>query len=230
LSRAERWPAVALAVALGGCMRIYPDPELPDVKVEWFPDGECEAASDRVVVSLTTGDPAAEVATITAPCSDAGVRIVDVARERYQVSARLEDEIGAVLSRYEQDIDLRDGLNERVSLFFNRGFDAIVEASWQFDPGASCASLGATRVELGFGLPGEAPVFAIGDACELGGLAQPIQLQGDFVVTALAIAGDAVVAASPESAPFSLVPGELVELGVLVLSPCGDMCPQRLEP
>lgn len=90
-SRGDRWAAVAIALALGGCMRIYPDPELPDVLVEWSVEFECSEDTERVVVSLSAIDPAAEVGMVTVPCGDAGVRFDDVAPQRYRLAIRLED-------------------------------------------------------------------------------------------------------------------------------------------
>jgi hypothetical protein len=223
--RVDRSVAAALAVAVGGCMRIYPDPELPDVKVEWFADGDCVATTDRVVVSLSAGDPAAEVGLVMAPCADASLRIADVARERYHVAATLEDGAGAMLGYYEEDVDLRDGLNERVSAFFGRGFETLVRGAWTFDLGASCDSLSATQVAFGFAMPGE-PAFTIAsEPCATGMIVQSIPLQGTYVVSARAYAGNGVVATAPDSAPLAFSPGQLVELGTFVLSPCGAACP-----
>jgi hypothetical protein len=118
LSRGDRWAAVAIALALGGCMRIYPDPELPDIVVEWFADFDCSADSDRVVVALSTSDPVGEVGRAAVPCRDGSLRFDDVARVQYHLSAHIEDPSGDVLGGYDTDIDLRDGIDERVSTFF----------------------------------------------------------------------------------------------------------------
>ena len=209
-------------------MRIYPDPELPDVKVEWFTGSDCLAASDHIVVSLSSGDPAVEVGAAMAPCADAGLRIANVARERYHVAAKLEDAAGVMLGDYEQDIDLRDGLNERVSAFFGRGFDSLVRGAWTFDMAASCESLSATEVTLLFATAGEPAFASVTEACSAGIVLQSVPLQGTFVVRARAIAGAVVVAAAPDTAPVTLSRAQLTELGTLVLSPCGSACPQGL--
>lgn len=207
-------------------MRIYPDPELPDIKVEWFIDGDCVADTDRVAVSVMAGDPAVEVASATAPCADASLRLVNVARERYHVAATLEDAAGAMLGYYEEDIDLRDGLNERVSAFFGRGFETLIRGAWTFDMGASCDSLSATQVTFQFAMPGE-PAFAFAGApCAAGMVLQPVPLLGTYIVSARAIGNNGVVAVSPDSPPIAFSPAQLVELGTLVLSPCGASCPQ----
>lgn len=206
-------------------MRIYPDPELPDIKVEWFTDGDCVADTDRVAVSVTAGDPAVEVASATAPCADASLRIVNIARERYHVTATLEDATSAMLGYYEEDIDLRDGLDQRVSVFFGRGFETLIRGAWTFDLGASCDSLSATQVTFRFAMPGE-PAFAFaGDRCAAGMVLQSVPVLGTYIVSARAIGDNGVVAISPDSPPIAFSPSQFVELGTFVLSPCGASCP-----
>ena len=224
----SRIEPLALALAVTGCMRIYPDPELPDVKVEWYPELDCMADSDRVAVSITAGEPAVEVATATAPCADGSLRIVNVARERYHVTAQIEDEAGGMLGYYEEDIDLRDGLSERVSAFFGRGFDTLVHAAWTFDAGASCDSLEATQVSLWFAMPGQAPYVFAGESCAAGMTFQSVPVQGTYTVSARALGPRGFVAVSPETPPVELSPRLVVDLGTFVLSPCGDACPQGL--
>jgi len=206
-------------------MRIYPDPELPDVVIEWFPEIDCGEDTDRVVVSLFTVDPAAEVSEVEVPCQDAGARFDDVARLRYRLSAKLEDPSGAVLGGHDTDIDLRDGLNERVTAFFGRSPTANFSVSWTFDMGSSCESLSATTVLLRATLPGGDPFFF--DApCDEPLFLNAIPLEGTFTITARAVAGGgAVVAASPESAPFTITRNEIADLGTIVMSPCGAACP-----
>ncbi|HWO18216.1 MAG TPA: hypothetical protein VNO30_05550 [Kofleriaceae bacterium] len=123
--------AAAIGLALGGCMRIYPDPELPDIVVEWLPEFTCVEDGERVVVSLVVDDPADAPGPVTAPCADAIVRLDDVARVRHQLAAKLEDAMGQVIGNYEQEIDLRDGLSERIFVFF-RDPDVIDDrAEWR---------------------------------------------------------------------------------------------------
>jgi len=52
-----------------------------------------------------------------------------------------------------------------------------------------------------------------------------IPLDGSYTFTSRAIAGNAVVAVSPDSAPFTITRGAVTDLGTLTLSPCGAGCP-----
>jgi hypothetical protein len=217
---------VAVALALGGCMRIYPDPELPDILVEWFAELDCSEDGDRVVVSLSAVDPAAEVGMVAVPCRDGGVRFDDVARARYHLAAHLEDTAGAPLGGYDTDIDLRDGLNERVSTFFGRAGGSNFRVAWTFDMGASCAALSVTFMVLQASIPDGEPLFSWNAPCEAPVFVDVIPIPGTFTLSARAIAADAVVATSPESAPFAVASGAIIDFGTLTLSPCGTACPQ----
>jgi len=224
LFRGDCHAVVLLACTVGGCMHIYPDPELPDIKVEWYTEDACQAASDRVTVSLATRDPAAEVATVTVPCAEAVTHFVDVARERYVVTGALEAEDGTVLTIFTEEIDLRDGLNERVFGFFGRSYGPFVTAAWTFDQGASCATLGATDVSLELAPVDQSTLYSISERCEAGMIMTTLSLQGTFTVTARALADSGTVAVSTTSAPFSFEAGKVVHLGTFTLSPCGDAC------
>jgi hypothetical protein len=200
-------------------MRIYPDPELPDVVVEWFTESDCSDDSDRVVVSLSTVDPPAEVGMATVPCRDGSVRLDDVARVRYHVAAHLEDLTGAVLGGYDTDIDLRDGLNERVSTYFGRARYNNFRVAWTFDMGASCAALSATVMGLQASMPGGQPLFAWQAPCGAPVFVNEIPIPGTFTLSARAIAANGVVATSPESTPFEVTFGTITDVGTLTLTP-----------
>jgi hypothetical protein len=228
LSRGDRWAAAAAAVlvlALGGCMRIYPDPELPDVEIEWLTEFACSEDGERVVVSLSAVDPVTEVGPATVPCGDGSVRFADVARLRYNFAARLEDETGAVLGSYEEELDLRDGLSEQIFVFFARASDRNFRVSWSFDMDASCTSLNATSVQLEATMVGGGPTFFFGAPCHAPVYVDGIPLDGTYTFTAYALAMDAVVAVSPESAPVAIARGEITDVETLTLSPCGAACP-----
>ncbi len=205
-------------------MRIYPDPELPDVVVEWFAGQECQDDDDRVVVSLRTVDPAAEVGAATAACRDGSVRFDDVARVRYLVAAKLEDTAGAELGSQDLEIDLRDGLSEKVFAFFGRPPPTNLRAAWTFDLGASCASLSATTVVLRASMF-QGPTFFLDAPCDAGVLVDALPLDGMYTVLAFAVSIDTIVAAAPETAPFPITRGAIADLGTLTLSPCGTECP-----
>jgi hypothetical protein len=225
LSRGDRWAAAAVALALGGCMRIYPDPELPDVVVEWLAEIECLEDSDRVLVSLSAADPAAEVGMATVPCRDATVRFDDVARVRYRLAVRLEDAAGAVLGGNNGEVDLRDGLSERVFAFFGRAPDSNFRVAWTFDMGASCEALSALSVLLVASMPGGGPMFYFNAPCDAPVFLNAIPVAGTYTLTARAFSEDAVVAAAPASAPFDVTREALTDLGTITMSPCGAGCP-----
>jgi hypothetical protein len=220
--------AVAAALAAGGCMRIYPDPELPDVVVEWQPQS-CAEDTDRVTMTLSTLEPEAEVATITVPCADEGATLPDVARLQYHLTTRLEDQAGEVRSTSEEEFDLRDGRNERVFAFFDLRPPINFRVGWIFDPGASCASLAVTEMSVRVSEPGGPVRFRYDAPCMPPDFLDMIPFPGVFTISVRAIATDAVVATSPESAPFQIDPLGFTDLGTLSLTPCGAACPP-LEP
>lgn len=215
------------ALSLGGCMRIYPDPELPDVLVKWEPEFTCEEDDERVVVSLSSVEPAAEVGTATVPCEDGSVRFDDVERIAYRVLARLEDQAGVVLGGDEREIDLRDGISEQIDAYFGRTPESNLRVEWAFDMGASCQSLGATRVVTIANMVGGGPFFFNDGACTIGVLMGVIPVEGTYTVRAWAIADEdgRTVAAAPASAPFAVSRDEIAEPAPLTLSPCGSACP-----
>lgn len=209
-------------------MRIYPDPELPDVEVEWFVEGECVSDDDRVVATLSTIDPAEEVGTATASCKEGRVRFEDVERVRYRVVAKLEDTTGAALGGYEEEVDLRAGINKRIFSFFGRSPLSNFRVRWTFDMGASCEALSADSVVLLAKMVGGGPFFFFNAPCSAPLLSDIIFAGGMFTITARAMAGDDMVAASPDSAPFLVTHEGIVDVGTLTLSPCTE-CPP-LEP
>jgi hypothetical protein len=231
LFRGDRWAvaAAAVALALGGCMRIYPDPELPDIVVEWLAEHECEEDTDRVVVSLATIDPPAEVGRVAVPCRDASMRFADVARVRYHVAATLEDQAGVVYGGGQAELDLRDGLSERFFAFFGRVPGSNFRVAWTFDLGASCASLPATMVVVRASMDGGGPPRFFSAFCEAPVLLDALTPEGTYTLTARAFGMNGIVAASPDSAPLAVTRGTITDFGTLTLSPCGATCPP-LEP
>lgn len=205
-------------------MRIYPDPELPDVVVEWQSEA-CEEDSDRVATTLSTIDPEAEVATITAPCADREATLPDVARVQYRLTTRLEDQAGEVRSTFEEELDLRNGRNERVFAFFDLRPPINFRVGWIFDPGASCDSLVVTTMSVRVSEPGGPVLFRYQAPCTPPDFLNMIPFPGVFTISVRAIATDAVVATSPESAPLRVDPLGFTDFGALSLTPCGTACP-----
>ena len=198
-------------------MRIYPDPELPDLEVTWF-DGDCQNTSGDVVITLIGLDEdTREERTLT--CTDAATTFKDIHRQRYRVEGVLLDDSGGTFANSEQEVDLRNGLDTTAYLFFGGG--ATFRVAWVFDMEATCESLGADLVEIAF-LPSDLRSYA---GC-LEGFYVGFPGSGTVTVMLRAIAGDAVVAVSPESAPFTLMPPLFTDLGTMTLTPCGASCPE----
>lgn len=210
---------------LVGCMRIYPDPDLPDVRVDWYADDSCRAPGDTVVTSLATGDPITEIRSAAAPCRDAIMTLADVPRERYVATVTLVDDTGNPIANQLQDIDLHDGYSERISVFFPGALSSFVRGTFAFDMGATCASLGASLILLNFYADGnEFPIFSVGQDCTQPAFMLEASLAGTFSVTARALDRLDVVAVSPP-VQVTIAPAQIVDLGTIVLSPCGDACP-----
>jgi len=211
LRRAER--VAALAVVLGGCMRIYPDPELPDVEVTWYEDDCFEGTSD-ITMTLIGLDTESRV-PLTVPCSDLKATFVDVARERYRFEAFLEDEDGEVFARNDTLIDLRDGIDEVVGLYF--GAYSNFRVAWTFDMGATCESL-ERGMALTFSYPDRTLAFQTAVPCLLTPYFGRFPA-GTYTVQLSAFDGPTTVATAPESDQFELFEDELTDLGTVTLSP-----------
>src|ERR1051325_8713627 len=82
--------SLVAVIALGGCMRIYPDPDLPDVEVSWTKD-DCAPGTGDVVVSLVGVDTPSYRSDVTVACNTLKTTYNDVARERYRVEGQLLD-------------------------------------------------------------------------------------------------------------------------------------------
>jgi hypothetical protein len=222
LRRADLFVALVVplvvAAAGSGCMRIYPDPELPDLEVTWF-EGDCQSTTGDVVITLVGLDEdTREERTIA--CTEATTTFEDVHRQRYRVEGVLLDDSGEAFIDNEQDVDLRNGLDATAYLFFGGG--ATFRVAWTFDMGATCDSLGAQAMEIAF-LPGTFSAYAICNTGEYFGFPGG----GTFTMVLRALRADTVVAVSPESEPFTLMPPLFTDLGTMTLTPCGASCPEQ---
>jgi hypothetical protein len=203
-------------------MRIYPDPELPDVKIEWVED-DCRDAVRDVSVTLTSMDSDL-VFDERVSCQATTMAFDNLPRERYELHGYLLDDNDEVFSKTYDLLDLRSGSSQRTSLYF--GGSSNLRVAWVFEMGASCESLGADAMAIDllpvgftqrtfcrntpyFGFAGSG-TFSVRLRAEIGGLL------GETAVT---------VAASPETPPTSLGSG-LVDLGTLTVTPCGSDCPE----
>lgn len=205
---------------LAGCMRIYPDPELPDIEVTWYVD-DCGEGS-RVELALVGLDNGSRVEA-SAPCDGDGAKAVfaDLTRQRYRIDADLFDADGQLVSTTLDEPDLRNGIDHDVELYFSTS--SSYQVRWTFDMGASCASLAADSILIDL-LPD--PFLQSITSCAEGsyyGYAQ----NGTYTLRLYAISDfGTVVATSPESAPFTLFSPAPADLGLITLSPCGASCPE----
>ena len=211
MRRADVLITVALAsLALGGCMRIYPDPELPDVVTQWD-EIDCRPGTGKVVVALV-GSTRTEV---TVPCSDLGVTFADVAREQYRVEAFIQDDTGEAFSRSDSEIDLRNGVDETVYLYFGGG--ANFRVSWVFADGATCESLDVDLMYLRFMETSGALMYETFTGCSFTPYFGMVP-DGTYTLILYARTINGNVAMSAETPEFEIVDPDLTDLGVLTLS------------
>ncbi|HUS28810.1 MAG TPA: hypothetical protein VMZ53_09875 [Kofleriaceae bacterium] len=216
--------SLLVVVALTGCMRIYPDPELPDVEVEWY-EGDCDQPGiGDVSIELTGIDDPTAHHNVTVACGPAKTVIKDVSRQRFKVVGQLLMTSGEVYSAAEYEVDLRNGFDQTAYLYFG-SFDTF-RVAWTFDMGATCASVGADGVSVMFSMNDE-PFFATDERCELGALTGSAP-SGTYSISAIAYNFDsgAVLATSLAPVPdVTIQAGMRVDIGTIVLTPCGSSCP-----
>ncbi len=215
MRRADRLAVVLAATpAVGGCMVIYPDPELPDVIARWYEE-DCRTGAATVTIALV-GIDAESRAELTVPCGELTATFADVARERYRIEAHQLDDRGTAIRRADTLLDLRDGFDERAELYF--GTLPTFRVAWVFADGATCDSLRADAIWLGFS----------GQDMTLDHVRYAPCLQtpwfatipdGTYTLRITAEAGDATVAESSESEPFVIAQPGLADLGVITLTP-----------
>ena len=213
----RRAELASIALVLAGCMKIYPDPELPDVEVEWF-DSDCEDDTGDVSLVMTGVDDTTERHEVTVPCTTAKTTFNDVSRQRFLIAGQLLDTSGGLYSAAETGVDLRNGFNESAFLAF--GSYQNLHFSWLFDMGATCESLHADRVLFLLAIDGQ--LYSSNEApCYFGamGVSAPI---GTFSATAYAyqLTSETLVAESQPIDPIVIDPGMRVDLGTVVLTPC----------
>jgi hypothetical protein len=207
-------------------MKIYPDPELPDVEVSWFAI-DCGQAPSTITIELIGIDTPATHLVQTAPCTldtEATLAYPDLARERYRLTGSVLDSNNQPASRAEsfEDIDLRNGNDITTSLFFDTLND--ISVAWTFaDDTTTCASLVADTVQLRFSPQGK-PMFTVERPCEFGSYFGGAA-SGVYTVSARALSSGATVATSPESPPVTVDEKQFVDIGPLTLTACAPDCP-----
>ncbi len=196
-------------------MRIYPDSELPDVEVEWF-ELDCRDGGGEVDISLIGIDDTSFRVERTLPCLDVKTAFPDVARERYRLAATLRAPSGDMVSSQPEELDLRNGLDKRVSLYF--GDLENVHVAWTFDMGATCESLAADFVMVDFSSVTFPHPFGLGASCEDGQLTGFVP-DGTYTVVARALSGMTTVAESPPLSDVMISFRLFADVGTLVLAP-----------
>jgi hypothetical protein len=202
-------------------MKIYPDPELPDIDVEWY-DGDCSIDNSSILLALTSVEDPAVHFERTVACSDVKSTFKDVPRHRYKLRGALLDDNGDEFNSYDEELDLRNGIDETAYMYFG-GFGSNFRVAWTFDMGATCASLGADGVQIDFTIAGEI-FYAIGTSCEETPYVTSVT-NGTYSVIVRAIAGTETLAASAEIPDVTIGFDSLTNLGTVVLTPCGAACP-----
>lgn len=211
-----------ILVALGGCMRIYPDPELPDITLEM--NADCEAGTE-IILNLVAVDDGTVTQQIL-PCSfSERITLEDVARKLYRIDGATLDADGTIIATASTEADLRNGFNEEAYLYFDR---SNLRLGWDFDMSATCASLDVDTVAVDFGIVDQGFSFTIELSCDFGvfigapyGQMVTVQLRG--------ISRRKTIAASPIT-PVTLDFEEITDLGTLTLTPCGNDCPSSPNP
>ena len=223
MRRAELALLALVLLGASGCMKIYPDPELPDVLVEWY-EGDCQDDGVNIEITMTGVDDPTERHTATVACEMMKTTFKDVSRQRFHVTGSLVDGMGGVFAASEADVDLRNGFDETAYLYFGVAFSNF-RVSWTFDMGDTCTSLNADGVQVIFLRNGE-PYFASGGPCELGTINDSGQ-PGTYSVGAAAFDFDGVtVAYSMQPIPDVTIGfSGHVDIGTIVLTACGSTCP-----
>jgi hypothetical protein len=222
----DRCLALLLLVAAAGCMRIYPDPELPDVVVEWLP----ECGDDGVTVHLeAVGDDGAVVSSDVA-CADGKGRIEDLTRAPQRVTAVLLDASGEVLGRtLPEAVDLTAGHSVRTYVSYFARDQSFLWTGWAFSGGDTCESLRVSRIVLDYvsedlGESGTLEVGWCGDE-ELQFYSSVVS--GTYTLRVFALRGDdgsAAAASEPRTGVVIGDRGVVVDLGTFELTRCAGDC------
>jgi hypothetical protein len=223
--------ATLLFLALGGglvlvsCMRIYEDPDLPDLRVIWSED-QCPEGGMVSVQLMPSGEITGGQSVASAPCSDLRVIVENVDRAKLRVVGVISDPDGTVVTQDAEQVDTTDGNNKEAYLSFQDSSFGQYRMAWSFVPGASCATVGATYVSIEFTLD-DKKTFAEFFPCSDGTTAyDPSVEAGTYTIRvfALLLSGPRL-ASSPPLVDIAISPrGELTDLGLVELKPCVGPC------
>lgn len=220
-----RAAAPILAAVLGGCMTIYPDPELPDLVATWIPE-ECAPDGVRVRFEVRDDDdPEALPTTADFDCAAGQGRIRDLPRGQLTATPGLLDASGALVARSTPlHVDLRDGNSRRQWVLGFYRDEGIVRIGWTFPGGQTCESLGTGNMQIdAWSDDPAAGSVGYGTPCVLGALDGAVLTAGAYTVqvTALSDATGMPVATSVRLVD-QVIPdkGAYVDLGTVVVTPC----------
>jgi hypothetical protein len=220
--------ATALAILLvASCMRIYPDPDLPDLKVEW--QGACPPDATIAVELVPLGEQPKGAFAASAPCADQRMVVADVERAKLRVVGVVHDASGALVTQSFAEIDTRDGNSKRASLFFEDPELGHVALAWTFAVGETCASLAAVNIEVTFLSEEMSSRSILLGFCDEGRLSNGEAVEaGVYSVEVLARgrANEPVAYAPAKAGVVVADRGALTDLGTVQLKPCDASCKQ----
>jgi hypothetical protein len=219
---------VLFSLLTASCMRIYPDPDLPDIKVEW--QAECAPNSTVDVELVPPGEsPKGEVAA-SAPCADQRMIVPNVERARLRVVGVLHEVNGAVVSQSSEEVDTSDGNNKHAFLFFEGAEFGRLALAWRFAAGDTCASVGAVNVEVTFSSIDMTNQSSLLSRCDVGRFDNELALEAGVYSMqpfAVGITGTRVAFAPPRSGVVIAGRGVLTDLGTVELRRCDASCEPR---
>lgn len=200
-------------------MKIYPDPELPDIEVEWYTE-DCGPDTPQVALTLVGVDDGTVEQQVVA-CDPLKITLKNVERKRYRVDGSLLLSDGSVVTTSSGEADLRNGINESVFLYFDSA--PSFRVAWAFADGASCASLEADTMQIDFSDP-MTGMYSFATSC-ISGAYVGDPYGGAFTVQLRAVSRGKTVAVSQMTPELQITPPDLTDAGTLTLAPCGAGCP-----
>jgi hypothetical protein len=228
-------PGVALLFGLaatlssGACMRIYADPDLPDVRGEW--DASLCEEGTTITLSASAGPTSLDaradaeldgMVQVSAPCADGRAVLEDVARSELEVQGVARSAAGEMLTVASYRVDTRDGNNKKAFLNFPDPTFGRLRATWTFADGGTCDSNAVALVWLRLtALDKLSSYFTMCDD-DL-----PIEvLEGTYQLEVFGqtIEGQVIRRAAPIEGVVIAPRGALTELGEVRLEPCSGMC------
>jgi hypothetical protein len=211
-------------LSLASCMRIYPDTDLPDIRVEWS-DFRCPAGSTVAIEVVPAGQVPSGQVVASAPCGDLRVVAEDVDRAKLDVVGVVHEADGTMVSRRIERVDTRDGNNKQTYLSFPDPEYGTVLLTWSFAQGASCTSVGATVVSVEF-LSESLGVFAGIFPCSAGMADRELEVErGTYTLRLLASSQSGAKVAKALVPGVVIAPrGAVTDLGTVELTPCVGPC------